>query len=168
LNSTQGFKASLDINNWVRENGIEILNVSGPGASIDIDCYDATMKLLETVFLLRVIDDNASDLIYKNFHQALRERYPEFVDQAVDRLISEMALKDKVRLAEMSFSDLEMIHPSMSVYIIKSYGLWDDSPLLSACREMTGNKELQPEEAAFFIIKKLWDKLIQTHRMRVV
>jgi hypothetical protein len=168
LNSTQAFKASIDITNWIRENGIQILNVSGPKASKDPDIYDATMKLLETVFLLRVIDDNVPDLIYKNFNQTLKERYPEFVDQAVDRLISEMPLRDKVRFAEMSDTDFEMIHPSMSVYVIKNYGLWGDSPLLSACRELSGNKDLTPEEAALLVIKKLWEKLRDTHRMRLV
>jgi hypothetical protein len=167
LNSTQAFKASIDITKWIKENSIQILNVAGSRASKDPDIYNATFKILEAVFLLRVIDDNVPDLIYKNFNQALKERYPEFVDQAVDKLISEMSLKDKVKLAEMSEYDIDGLHPSLGLYIRNNYGLWGDCPLLSACREMSGNKDLQAEEASKFIIGKLWAKLRETHRMRL-
>jgi hypothetical protein len=171
LDSMPAFKATIDITKWIKQHKIEILNVAGPKASGDPDIYDATLKILETVFLLRVIDDDVPDLIYKHHgikDQSFEKNYPETVDKAVDKLISEMPLKDKVALAEMSEYDIDALHPSLGLYIRNKYGLWSGSPLFEACRELTGNKDLQVDEAPTFIIKKLWEKLRKTHRIRRV
>jgi len=171
LDAVPQFKATIGITKWIKQNEIEVLNVAGPRASKDPDIYDATMKILDTVFLLRVIDDDAPDLIYK--HQGIKDRsfevnFPETVEEAVDRLISEMPLKDRVKLADMSGYDIDGLHPSLGLYIRNNYGLWEERKLIESCRELTGDKNLQPEDAVKFILKKLWEKLRKTHRMRIV
>ena len=170
LTAVPDFRAAIDIKRWMEAHDVGILNVAGPRASKDPDIYDAVMKILEAVFLLRVTDDDVSDLIYRQFghkQEPLKERSPEIVDHAVDRLIAEMPLKDKVRLAAMAEDDLKKLHSSLELYIRNNFRLWDDSRLLESCRELSGNKDLQPDEAARLIIRQLWEKLKTTHRIRI-
>jgi hypothetical protein len=68
----------------------------------------------------------------------------------------------------MSEHDLMDLHPSLGLYIRDKYGLALGGSLLESCREMSEDKDLHPDDAAIFIIKKLWEKLKQTYRMRMV
>ena len=89
LNSKPEFQATIDITRWIKQHEIEILNVAGSRASKDPAIYDAVMRVLETVFLLRVIDDNVPDLIYSNFgnkDEILKKQFPKLVDEAVDKI----------------------------------------------------------------------------------
>lgn len=170
LTAMPDFRAAIDIKRWIKQHDIQILNIAGPRASKDAGIYDAAMKILEAVFLLRVMDDDVPDLIYKQFgnkEASLKERFPEIVDEAVNKLIAEMSLKDKVRLAGLSEDDLKNLHSSLELYIRNNYRLWKDSKLLESCRELSGNKDLQADEASRFIIKQLWEKLKKTHRIRI-
>ena len=143
LDTTPEFRASIDITKWIKQHEIEILNVTGSRAGKDPDVYNATTKILDSVFLLRVIDDDVPDLLYnppgvKN--RSLEINYPETVDEAVDKLISEMPLKDRVKLAGMSGYDIGGLHPSLELYVKNNFGLWGERKLLESCREKTGNK----------------------------
>jgi hypothetical protein len=53
LISTPVFKATTDISRWIKVYNIKILNIAGSRASKDPKIYDATIKVLEAVFLLR-------------------------------------------------------------------------------------------------------------------
>jgi hypothetical protein len=168
LISTPVFKASIEIPRWIKKYDIKILNITGSRAGKDPKIYDATIKILEAVFLLRVIDDNVSDFIYKKHAQALKAIYPEMLDGAVDELIIELPLKDKVEIAGMPEYDLDILYPSLGLYIRDKYGLSHGVSLLDACRQLSGDSNLQADDAAIFIIKKLWEKLKETYRMRIV
>ena len=167
LASSPEFKATIDITRWIKEKGIEILNIAGSRASKDNEIYDAVMKLLDAVFMLRNIDDGISDLIYKQHHLPFKKKAPKIVEEAVDKLISEMKLKDRVGMAGMAEDDLENLRPFL-FYIRKNNSLWDDNILLEACRELTGDKELHADGASLFFVKKLWEKLKKTHLLRKV
>lgn len=158
LNSKPAPQASIDITRWIKQYKIEILNIAGPRASRDPDVYDATMEVLKAVFPPRVIDDDVPDLLYEHHSQSTKKN-PKIVDEAVDKLISEMSLNDKAKLVHMSEYDLMHMHPSLDLYIREIHGLWDDNKLLEPCRELTGIKDLQADEASLFILKKLWEKL---------
>jgi hypothetical protein len=126
------------------------------------------MRVLKAVFFLRVIDDNIPDLIYKKYDQALKVKYPEILDEAIDKLIADLLLKDKVEIAGMNEYELEILHPSLGLYIRENYGLWHGGSWLESCRELTGIKYLKADEAPLFIIKKLWEKLQATQWIRKV
>jgi hypothetical protein len=40
--------------------------------------------------------------------------------------------------------------------------------LFESCREVSGNKNLNEATAALVIIEKLWERLRETHRLRIV
>jgi hypothetical protein len=168
LVSKPEFQATIDITRWIQQHEIEILNVAGSRASKDPKIYDAVMRILESVFLLRNIDDNVPDLIYRQQELEFKKIYPAILNQAVDKLIADLPLKDKVEIAGMSEYDLDALHPSLGLYIRENYGLWHGGSLLESCRELSGDKDLHPDDAAIFIINRLWEKLRATYRIRKV
>ena len=172
LHHTPEFQATLDIAHWITSNRIGVLNVAGPRASSDPRIYGAVMNILETVFYLSMIDDKMPDL-KSGFHgmdsPATREVFPETVDQAVARLIAELPLKDKIRLSGMTESELDRLHPSLAQYIRTTYRLdSDNASLLASCREIAGDSALDADEAVRVIVRGLWERLRQTHRLRRV
>jgi hypothetical protein len=85
-------------------------------------------------------------------------------------LIAELPLKDKTRLAGMAEAELDRLHPSLGQYIQTNYRLaFDNTRLLASCREMAGGDEtLDVDAAVQVIIRSLWERLRQTHRLRRV
>jgi len=52
LNETSESSAAKSACEWIRKNGIEILNVAGPRSSVDPHIYHAAMQLMTKVLLL--------------------------------------------------------------------------------------------------------------------
>lgn len=171
LNRVPEFQATLDIVCWLRRHEVRVLNVAGPRAGNDPKIYDATLNLLETVHYLLIMDDHLPELKNTLFNMDALEApdQPETVDQAVLRLMEELPLKDKTRLAGMTAGDLDRLHPSLSMYIQHNFGmLFENTRLLSDCRKVALNASLDAEGAARAIIRALWEKLRKTHRLRRV
>ncbi|RJP84590.1 MAG: hypothetical protein C4518_18930 [Desulfobacteraceae bacterium] len=172
LNHTPEFQATLDIAHWIKGNRIGVLNVAGSRASSDPRIYGATLNILETVFYLSIIDDRMPEQIsrfYSPMDAEAQAAFPKTVDQAVTRLVAELPLKDKIRLSGMSEAELDRLNPSLAQYILTSYHLSSDNmPLLASCRETAGDGMLDADAACRVIIRQLWDRLRQTHRLRRV
>ena len=97
VNKTNGFRAAVLVISWIIEHGIEVLNVAGPRASKDPEIYQNTKDILETVLHLGIVQDNMPDLFptpSQTKDRLNRLHSPRTVDEAMDRLISEMSLKD--------------------------------------------------------------------------
>ncbi len=172
LDSTPEFEAAVEISNWMTQYGIETLNVAGSRASKDPGIYNATLNVLETVFYVGIIEDNMPDFINKPYELDGREigrSMPSSVDEAVERLIQEMPLKDKVVMAGLKEHDLIHQFGSLDIYIRNYYGLSaGNEKLMQSCRELGGPKKLDTDEAVFLIIKKFWEALKKTHAIRRV
>ena len=94
--------------------------------------------------------------------------YPETVDEAVERLISELPLKDKVYIANLAHEDLYLLHISLRSYVGQEFGLWTgNKALIGSCRMASGSNELNPEQCSEVILDALWRKLRETHALRV-
>ena len=94
---------------------------------------------------------------------------PATLAQAVEQLIFQMSLKDKSTVANMLEDELPQLHLTLGGYIIKSFGLAaDNTQLLESCRLEAGGTLPKEEDAVALIIKALWQKLQQTHKLRVV
>lgn len=170
LNQIPEFKSAIEITHWINRQGIEVLNVAGPRASKDPKIYNSTMDILETIFHLMVIETNMPDFINRpdeTDDPAVNKKYPETVDAAVELLMSELPLKDKTILASISEDELQHLHPSLGLYIRNNYGLLaDNEKLLASCRELAADNELDGDAAPLIVIKRLWEKLKKTHRLR--
>ncbi len=95
--------------------------------------------------------------------------YPKTVDQAVERLISDLSLKDRVYIANLARENLYLIHLSLRSHLGQELGLWSgNKDLIESCRAMSGSSELRADHCPEVILEALWKKLRETHAMRVV
>ncbi|MBU0698249.1 MAG: hypothetical protein KKE59_02300 [Proteobacteria bacterium] len=97
------------------------------------------------------------------------KKLPRSVTEVVDRLISELTLKDKTAIVDMEYDELVNLNASYGAYIRSAFGLWSgNEELMESCRFVSGEKNLNADGASFVIIENLWKKLLQTHTLRVV
>ena len=161
LNETSIFEAAEQINQWVLENRIEVLNIAGSRASKDPKIYRAVYELLETTYYMAASKENV--VAIKGVGM------PMTVDDAVKRLIANMPLKFKVDLSKMDEGELINLHFTFGAFIRNQFGLWSgNEDLLNDCRQMSGITFMHPDDAAAFIIGELWERLSKTHKLRVV
>jgi putative molybdenum carrier protein/uncharacterized protein DUF6794 len=172
LNQKPEFQATVDITHWISTNGIDILNVAGSRASHDSKIYASTLSILETVLYLGIIEDKMPDFINRPYgidDPSINLKIPETLDQAVIQLIKELPLKDKARLAAMSETDLNYLHPSLGMYIKTNYRiLKGNDKLMTSCRENSGDSGLDEDGVVLLIIRELWESLKKTHLIRRV
>ncbi len=170
LNHKPEFQATVDITHWISTNGIEVLNVAGSRASHDSKIYASTLSILETVLYLGIIEDKMPDFINRPYgidESSIKRKLPETLAQAVEQLIAELPLKDKTRLAAMSETDLNYLHPSLGVYIQTNYLVLNEKgKLMESCRQNSDDPGLDEGGAVLIIIKNLWESLRKTHRLR--
>ena len=162
LEKTNFFKAAMDVRSWVEENQIKVLNVAGPRGSKDRGIYQSTKKLLKAVFQL--------DLIHSTMPYPERKapHWPATLDEAVNKLISKLTLKDKTLIAKMSEDELTGLHPTLGAYIRERFGLWSGNKLLMQSCRIESGEEISEDEASAVIIRELWKRLTGTHKMRLV
>jgi hypothetical protein len=173
LNQMAAFHAATAINNWILQKEIEILNVAGPRASEDPGIYQDTLNILESVYYLGLVessmagDDNVKNPMQLQIKKS--EKDPHDVAEAVERLIKSMLLKDKTTVANMSRDELPGLHLSLGGYIINSFGLLSgNQKLMNSCRSASKKILRHEEDAVSVIIAALWEKLQQTHKLRVI
>ena len=167
-------KAAKLINSWIALRHIKTLHIAGSRASEDSKIYKATMDLLESAYYLSQGENKTRP--FDTAHQALTtdtltepEVDPKTVDEAVDHLIIEMPLKDRIIMANLPQEELEPLNLSLGLYIRKHLiqkGV--NKELLESCRAVFGNDHLGDNRAAFVIIEQLWQKLQETHKLRIV
>jgi len=90
------------------------------------------------------------------------------IDDVVDRLISELSFKDKTKIANMSEVDLVKLNISWGIYIRKEFRLEGNYPLLKSLKSYTGVNTMTSEQASYIIIKELWEKLQNSHVLKIV
>ena len=173
LDRTAAFHAATTINNWILQKKIEILNVAGPRASEDPAIYQDTLNILESVYYLGLVDSSmaAGDNVKNQLPLQMEpsEKEPQNLSEAIERLISKMPLKDKTTIANMSRNELPGLHISLGGYIMNKFGLMSGNrKLMKSCRSASKELLRQEEDAVTVIITALWEKLRQTHKLRVI
>lgn len=172
LEQTAEFLAAVEINHWINKNGIEILNIAGPRASHDPNIYDATVNVLETIAHIGIIEENMPDFInppQEMKHGIKTEKRPKTVEEAIERLTTELTLRQKVRIASLGEDELDALYYSLGAHIRQNFGLEDgNSKLLESCRKAAGEKDFHEDDVPLFIIRQLWERLRATHPLRIV
>ena len=160
LNNTSQFGAAVKTSQWVSEKHIEVLNVAGPRASKDSKIYQAVFDVLVSACYLDLTGDNVSDII---------EVGPNTVAEIVDQIISDMPLKDRAMVANMAEVDVSILESTLGLYLEAKLDEWTaNSQFLESCRELAHYENLKESDAPGVIIKELWRKLRETHKLRVV
>ena len=94
---------------------------------------------------------------------------PQSVNEAVNVLMSEMILKDKTKIVNMSEFDLEFLNVTLGQYIRNNFRLSTcNDALMESCKQLSGKDKLHPDMASQVIIEELWKKLSKTHKLRMV
>jgi hypothetical protein len=172
LNETPAFLASSKINTWIIENNIEVLNVTGSRASEDSDIYKDTYFILEDTILLSLLHAKSGEKLTDYDRKKLLDKLPispKTVDEAVDRMISDLDLKSKTKIAKMNLNDLGGLHPKLHEYFKNAFSVWHtNKELLADCRATSGKPIRNEDEATFVILKAVWEKLTGTHTLRVI
>jgi hypothetical protein len=97
------------------------------------------------------------------------EKMPKTVDEAVDKLIADLPLKDKTTVANMAEMDLMALQFTLGSYIGSEFGVWlGNAELLYFGKRVSGDVHVDPDHAPTVIIERLWKKLRESHRLRVV
>jgi hypothetical protein len=158
LNHRTTNDAAYLILSWIEMHKIKILNVAGPRSSKDPAIYNDAFKILDTAYKIHSVDQvgHTGEL-------------PETVDEAVERLIDELPLRDKAKIANMAESDLIALQFTLGSYIGGAFGIWSGNRnLLYSCKLLSGDAHLDPDYAPPVIIRELWKRLKESHKLRVV
>jgi len=172
LNETPAFLAASEINAWINENNIEILNVAGSRASKDPQIYEDTRYIVEGAILLGLVKAQSGSLRTDYDKDEYLEKLPvlpKTIDEAVDRLIEDLDLSDKVEIANMNLDDLVNLHPHLHVYFKNAFGLWSgNKELIESCRAISKEPVRNDDDATSVILGVLFKKLHESHTLRVV
>ena len=93
------------------------------------------------------------------------------VDEVVDGLIAELPLELRVSIAnldEAEFRTLELTREKYQRYKLDQLNVGVNEALRDDCIAKSSDETLDDVDAATVILKALWDRLRQTHRIRVV
>jgi hypothetical protein len=97
---------------------------------------------------------------------------PELYDnvfEVLNRLLAELPFRERTKIGNMAKEDLLTLYPTFMTRIRDDFGLWDDNTaLLASCRTVTKDPHLHQDEAGTLIVRKLWEKLQKTYRLRMV
>ena len=95
---------------------------------------------------------------------------PNTVDQVVDELIEDLTLAERVGTADLDeneFRVLELTMGKLIRYRLERKDVDVNKELMKDCIAKSG-KSLDKVDAATVILKEIWNRLRQTHRLRVV
>jgi hypothetical protein len=172
LNEIPAFLAASKINAWINENNIEILNVAGSRASKDTQIYEDATYIIQGVILLGLVKAQSGSLLTDHDMNEYLEKLPvppKTVDEAVDRLIEDLDLSDKVEIANMDLDDLVNLHPHLHVYFKNAFGLWSgNKELIESCCAISKEPVRDENDATSVILGVLFKKLHESHTLKVV
>jgi hypothetical protein len=158
LNLRTSYDAAYLILPWIELQHIKTLNVAGPRASKDPAIYNDVYKILDAAYKIHAVDQ------IRNV-----EKLPKTVDAAVEKLIADLPLKDKTTIANMAEKDLMTLQITLGSFIGSEFGVWTgNAELLFSCKQASGEDHIDPDHAPTVIIEKLWKRLRESHRLRVV
>ena len=93
------------------------------------------------------------------------------VDAVIDDIIAEMPLDDRVRTANLDEDGVLVLQIALGKYLrylLENQSEGVNQKLLQDCIKQSGNETLDEAEAPLYILKELWNRLQETHRLRVV
>ena len=172
LNSTSAFNAASLINDWIIDNDLNILHVTGPSEKEDHKIYPATLDILQAVYFLNLTETSmnqpmgAQELLAQPLKTALP---PKTAAAAVDIIINEMHLKDRTLMANLREEKIAPLQLTLGLYIKKKLDVWSqDTTLYHSCVAAAEKENLDKSNLPMVFIKMMWKKLRDTHRLRVV
>jgi hypothetical protein len=94
--------------------------------------------------------------------------FPKTVDEALEKLIPVLTLKEKTKIVNMAEKDLFHLKTSLGFFIQSEYRLWGNDPLINDCKKIASENDLFYDESLMVIIWALWKKLQSENLLRVI
>ena len=173
LARTKVYEAGTTIMIWVTGNKISTLNVAGPRASKNRYIYDQVTEILELVlYLFNLKKENPLMAGQKSplEDDSLRVQvFLKTVDEVLESVLSELRPEERSILAQTSEQNLPILTHLLASFIdTKIGGSTVNQELIEDCRRKARNPDLDAAEASKVIIEAIWQKVRETHRLRVV
>lgn len=172
LQQSRSLKAVRQLAAWIQEQGIEILHVTGSKTSQDPGSYQDTINLLEGIVYLSLMHHRQAGFIRtpkSRSKVSTNDALPQTVNQAVNRLVDQLSLRDKITLANMTAEELVSLQKTLGRHIREKFGLFaGNQELMHSCRFVSKRDIATESEASAVIIERLWNQLKKTHRLRVI
>lgn len=172
LDSTHAFNAASMVNDWLMDNDIGILHVTGPTDSEDPNIYRATLDILQAVYFLNLTENSMDPSIGATELPAQDSKKmapPKTAEAAVDIIINDMHLKDRALMANLKAEEIAPLQLTLGLYIKKKLDEWSRDPALyHSCVAAAEKEKLDKSNLPMVLIKMMWKKLKDTHRLRVV
>jgi len=172
LNQLNAFNAAAMINDWIVENAITVLHVSGPALLEDQRIYQATYDILQAVYFLNLTETSVTlNPGSKDQMDVLphKEQLPDSVDAAVDAIIKAMSLKDRTQLANFRAEEIAALQLTLGLYIKAKLESWSGRKEFDrSCKAAAEKERMDISNLPMVLIKLIWKKLRATHRLRVV
>ena len=165
LERVPAFKASTVISDWLMHKKVDVLNVAGSGSDAP-DTYEKIFHVITSAYWLTQakIDEASAQCSGRTSHT-----FPPSISEAVSRLLTDMSLKDRAIMANMTEDELTNLNFTLGSYIRNAFGIWSgNEKLLEACRTASGNPTLPPQGSRNGDHRGVWKELRRTHKLRIV
>jgi hypothetical protein len=149
------------------ENDVEVLNVAGSRASKDPLIYKRkrVFDIVKGVYWTDKIKGQNQE--YRKPDESSWN--VNTVDEAVDRILADFPLRDQVEAANLTEEDLVILQAVLADYIGDKMEKWFiNKELYADCLKKAECELLDQEDASTVILNVLWDRLRDTHKLRVV
>ena len=96
---------------------------------------------------------------------------PRTVDVVVDEIIAELTLEERVGTADLDENEFHVVELTLGKlirYKLDQLEVGVNEALRDDCISRSGRSTLNDTDAAAVILKEVWERLKETHRLRVV
>jgi hypothetical protein len=96
---------------------------------------------------------------------------PNTIDQVVDEIIDELTLAERVSAADLDENEFRVLELALGKYIrykLEHLDAGVNETLRDDCISRSGRSTLDDADAAAVILKEVWDRLKESHKLRVV
>jgi hypothetical protein len=169
LSSITPFDSAVLINDWIVDYDIKVMNVAGPRAIKDSKIYQSTLDIIKSVLFLCFSENNFMHTARKWDDKEHPSDLPKTVDEAAIDIIHEMDLRDRSMLANLSEDDLMPLQLTLGMYIKQQMEVWSvNETLKESCVQACREEGLDESNPSMAIIKRVWERLKGTHKLRIV
>lgn len=98
----------------------------------------------------------------------IRIELPLTIDEAVTTILNDLPLLDRTRLSAMTSEDLRLIDHEIGSQIAKDFRLFGGNDILLGDCLAAAQEYDEPPDPTLVILQAVWQKLQQTHVLRLV
>ena len=148
------------------------MNVAGPRASKDPKIYSDVKFIMSCILLLSAnheIQGAAAQDSNPGHNHQRRLSYPKNLDEASNRVISELPYIDRIIIANMEVEELDPVRFAFDGYIRYHFGLEKGNvELIRSCREAADETDLDQKNSTTVIVYYVWEQLREDDSYRLL